>query len=532
MPAMPGSLHPPDGHAEGLGEAAKVGVVIRTLDESRLIGTCLDTLQGQRGAFDLDVVVVDSGSTDSTVEIARSRGARVVEMPPDEFDYSKALNLGIQHARGDVVLILSAHAVPVNDEWVATMTAPFADPSVAGVASRQVPWPNAPWREVARLGRAFDSTRRIYSQANAGEVVFSNAASAIRRAVWLDQPFTLPAVEDLDWARRVLAAGWTLVYQPGAVVFHSHDESPRAQARRLIDIARAHDAGSPPRTPRRTARDAAGLVYRDARSIVSLDESLRRKLGHIRDLLLIASYYVTDFSRDGTTAERRRVEPLDPPDDATGDRRRATRSIFGPLRSWAANSETVRNWRQKRYRMFEQLCDLDPGDTILDVGAGRGAALERFNTENHIVAIDLRPDTNGWLSAPNVTVLTADGTRLPFDDSEFDVGFSNSVIEHVPRSRQAAFADEMRRVSKRYFVQTPNRYFPVEPHYQLPLFQFLPERVRRMLNRHFALGWQAKGEWEEITLLSARDLRALFPDAEIHRERVLGLTKSLIAVRR
>jgi hypothetical protein len=106
------------------------------------------------------------------------------------------------------------------------------------------------------------------------------------------------------------------------------------------------------------------------------------------------------------------------------------------------------------------------------------------------------------------------------------------VIEHVPLELQPAFAAEVGRVAKRYFVQTPNRYFPIEPHYQLPLFQFLPERARRALNRRFTLGWQGKGHWEEINLLSAGDMRRLFPDAEIKRERLLGLTKSLMAVRR
>lgn len=208
-------------------------------------------------------------------------------------------------------------------------------------------------------------------------------------------------------------------------------------------------------------------------------------------------------------------------------------SIFTPLRRFAATSETVRRWRQQRYLLFEELCDLRPTDTIVDVGAGWGAALERFNTTNPITAVDLKPDPSSpWLSTPNVTVAQADGTALPFADRAFDVAFSNSVIEHVPRARQEAFAAEIRRVADRYYVQTPNRFFPVEPHYQLPLFQFLPERLRRALNRRFTLGWQAKGAWEEITLLSARDLRRLFPDAEIHRERFLGMTKSLIAVRR
>jgi 2-polyprenyl-3-methyl-5-hydroxy-6-metoxy-1,4-benzoquinol methylase len=206
--------------------------------------------------------------------------------------------------------------------------------------------------------------------------------------------------------------------------------------------------------------------------------------------------------------------------------------LFGPLRDWASNSDTVRRWRTQRYELFERLCNLRPEDRILDVGAGWGAALERFNSVNPIVALDLNPVQSDWLAAPNVSVVQGDATNLPFGDAEFDIAFSNSVIEHVPQDLQPAFASEIRRVSKRYFVQTPNRYFPIEPHYQLPLFQFLPERTRRALNRRFTLGWQAKGHWEQIDLLSSADLRRLFPDAEIHRERILGLGKSLIAVKR
>jgi 2-polyprenyl-3-methyl-5-hydroxy-6-metoxy-1,4-benzoquinol methylase len=186
--------------------------------------------------------------------------------------------------------------------------------------------------------------------------------------------------------------------------------------------------------------------------------------------------------------------------------------------------------RQERYRLFLHLCAVTPQDSIVDIGSGAGGSLATFNTANLITAVDVQRWPNDP-DRPNVTFVQADGTALPFPDRAFDVGFSNSVIEHVPPDKHRAFAAEIRRVAERYFVQTPNRWFPIEPHYQLPFFQFLPRRVRMFLNAHFSLGWQRKGSWEEITLLSARDLERLFPDAEIHRERVFGVTKSLMAVR-
>jgi 2-polyprenyl-3-methyl-5-hydroxy-6-metoxy-1,4-benzoquinol methylase len=206
--------------------------------------------------------------------------------------------------------------------------------------------------------------------------------------------------------------------------------------------------------------------------------------------------------------------------------------VFRLTRSWVATSPTVRGWRERRYRLFMELCDVRPDEPILDVGAGVGGALERFNKTNPIVALELEPEQTGWLEESNVEVVQGDGTRLRYADGEFPLVYSNSVIEHVPKELQQAFADETRRVGQRYFVQTPNRWFPIEPHYQTPLFHFLPVWARKWLNRHFTLGWRKKGDWEDVNLLSARDLRRLFPDAEIHRERLFGLTKSLMAVRR
>jgi hypothetical protein len=201
------------------------------------------------------------------------------------------------------------------------------------------------------------------------------------------------------------------------------------------------------------------------------------------------------------------------------------------MRAWAKGSETIRRWREQRYLLFLSACAVKPDEPILDVGAGEGGALERFNKTNPITAVDLRTDGGGWLEADNVTVQYADGTQLPFADRSFPIVFSNSVIEHVPKDLQPAFAEEIRRVGERYFVQTPNRWFPIEPHYQMPFVQFLPEGWLKALNRRFTMGFRKKGQWFETTLLTASDMRRLFPEAEIHTERRFGLTKSLMAIR-
>jgi SAM-dependent methyltransferase len=124
-------------------------------------------------------------------------------------------------------------------------------------------------------------------------------------------------------------------------------------------------------------------------------------------------------------------------------------------------------------------------------------------------------------------------------NQSFDVAFSNSVIEHVGNWQdQKMMAAEMLRVGKRLFLQTPNRYFPLEPHFLFPFFQFLPLGWRVFLVRHFNLGWykrttnlkKAEEICRSIRLLTKKELRILFPDAEIRTERFLGFPKSFIVI--
>ena len=137
-------------------------------------------------------------------------------------------------------------------------------------------------------------------------------------------------------------------------------------------------------------------------------------------------------------------------------------------------------------------------------------------------------------------MVLASGLTLPFGDRSFDVCFSNSVIEHVGDARaRADFAREVRRVSRRYWVQAPNRRFPLETHFVCLFLHWLPFQITRRLIRNFSLwGWLIKPSQVDVdkalgtlTLLDEREMRELFPDATIIKERFLGMVKSLIAVR-
>lgn len=142
------------------------------------------------------------------------------------------------------------------------------------------------------------------------------------------------------------------------------------------------------------------------------------------------------------------------------------------------------------------------------------------------------------------SVVLGDGTNLPFADQSFDLVFSNSVIEHVgSRSEQARFASEIARVGKQYWVQTPNRYYPIEHHLWTPFIHWLPRSWQAAILPRYSI-WRLVTNYDvnereffvnhyldSIRLLSASDLRALFPGAAIVRERFLGWTKSLIAWR-
>jgi SAM-dependent methyltransferase len=179
--------------------------------------------------------------------------------------------------------------------------------------------------------------------------------------------------------------------------------------------------------------------------------------------------------------------------------------------------------RRRRHRLFVQAVGLRAADRVLDVGCG-SAGLRALDSEHDITGLDVRPQPRYTGGAE--CFVQGDALAMPFSDGEFDVAYCNSLIEHLEPGDRARLAAELGRVAARFFVQTPNRWFPVEPHVLLPLFQFLPRPVRRRLWRFGASG----EDFHDIHLLGRAELARLFPGARIIRERAGPLTKSLMAV--
>lgn len=204
----------------------------------------------------------------------------------------------------------------------------------------------------------------------------------------------------------------------------------------------------------------------------------------------------------------------------------------------------ISRFRLKRAAMIERLIDsviAEKGSaTLLDVGGTR-AYWESLGSiwrgkPIRITVTNIAGDT----SSDEITVQRGDACAMPeFADGSFDIVHSNSVIEHVGHWREIArMAGEVRRLGRHYYLQTPNLYFPLEPHFKLPFLHWLPESARAQWLRRIdgqlppgASYDDAMRRVQGINLLTARQMRELFPDGRLVRERFLGLSKSLIVIR-
>lgn len=216
----------------------QAAVIVRTKNEEKAIQRCLDGIYGQQHVG-FEVVVVDSGSTDRTLDLVGNYPCRLVSIEPEEFTYGRALNEGVRASSAPICVALSAHAYPFDRMWLKNLTEPFEDEQVAGVVGKTVPLPGANPFDRRGLKRRYHTTPVFVKDDD--DLGYSNANAAWRRSVWNEIPFdeTLPYSEDVLWARVVRAAGYKVAYRPDACVYHSHDESPRELVHRFYNEAHA-----------------------------------------------------------------------------------------------------------------------------------------------------------------------------------------------------------------------------------------------------------------------------------------------------
>jgi SAM-dependent methyltransferase len=194
--------------------------------------------------------------------------------------------------------------------------------------------------------------------------------------------------------------------------------------------------------------------------------------------------------------------------------------------------------RRKMFERFTQVIPTNADTLVLDVGVTPERRLlsnnffENLYQWKHRITATSHEDASVLEEEyPGLRFVRTDGNVLPFDDKAFDVVFSSAVIEHVgDRARQQAFVNELLRVGRRFFLTTPNRWFPLDLHTALPLLHWAPRRLHqsalRLLRQNF---WAST---DNLNLLSAQNLRSLFPataQVELIRFRTGGLTSNLIA---
>ncbi|MDP2593820.1 MAG: glycosyltransferase [bacterium] len=200
----------------------ETSIVIRAHNEEKHLGNLLEAIVTQEYQ-NYEIILVDSGSTDKTLEIARSYPVRIIEIPSQDFTFGYSLNVGCRAARGKYLVFASAHVLPSDKHWLGNLVTSFDDPAVGMVYGRQVGAPQSKFsetRDFARLfGRTVNNLRAPLSYAN-------NANAAVRRSAWERHPFDeyLFGLEDIDFARKITADGLLIRYEPRAAIYHIHEE--------------------------------------------------------------------------------------------------------------------------------------------------------------------------------------------------------------------------------------------------------------------------------------------------------------------
>ena len=201
----------------------KCSIVIRCYNEAAHIGKLLYGILQQTESH-VEIIVVDSGSTDGTLRIAKQYPVKIVEIKPEDFSFGHSLNAGCRAASGEFILIASAHVYPIYTDWIKKILSSFKNPLIGLTYGKQIGGARTHFSEHQIFAKWFPDR----SNPTQAHPFCNNANCAIRRAIWEQQPYDeeLMGLEDIDWARRTMRKGYLIAYDADAVVAHIHSEKP------------------------------------------------------------------------------------------------------------------------------------------------------------------------------------------------------------------------------------------------------------------------------------------------------------------
>ena len=217
-----------------------VSVVIPTKNGGLLFEQVIEKIKQQDYDGNIEIIIVDSGSSDNTLDVAYNFSDRVEQIPPQQFNHGLTRNYGIKISTGEIIILMTQDALPGNNQLIHNLVVPFSDPDVGGVYAKQIARPEADVLTKRNLenwltGRQEFEVRQLkdhllYEQLSPFDKYkfcnFDNVCSAVRRSAWEKVPFIENNFgEDIEWCLRTLKTGWKIAYQPEAFVIHSHDRS-------------------------------------------------------------------------------------------------------------------------------------------------------------------------------------------------------------------------------------------------------------------------------------------------------------------
>ena len=209
-----------------------VSIVIRTLNEGRHLPALFQTigLQGYSNG-EIETIVVDSGSTDGTLELAKAAGAKIVHIRKEDFSFGRSLNIGCDAANGDVLVFVSGHCIPVEENWIARLVAPLGQQGIVYSYGRQLGTDKTRFSECQIFAKYFPPESGIPQEG----FFCNNANSALLKRIWQDNRFDeeLTGLEDMYLAKRLVEQNHKIAYAADAAVYHIHNESWRQVRRRF-----------------------------------------------------------------------------------------------------------------------------------------------------------------------------------------------------------------------------------------------------------------------------------------------------------